>query len=236
MVARDMPSVTVVANEAATGVGDQRTCRLVDVPHPLLTLLLDAADGRFRTADGGVTVLEPLPNGLECSVAFTGHAVIATALSSSSIKAWGADGFGGSLAPEFLVRMAGRDGEIGVLDATLAGRGIGGTPRLARREASDHPRVQHALALRDQVMVFGDERGLVTLSEGLAGRRELSIELDGEFGVGRGRALLADALTLVPEGEPVFAAVSPGNARSLRAFLAVGFMPIGSEVIVRPRR
>ena len=41
-----------------------------------------------------------------------------------------------------------------------------------------------------------------------------------------------DALSLVPAGEPVFAAVSPGNARSLRAFLAVGFYPIrhGGEV------
>jgi hypothetical protein len=29
----------------------------------------------------------------------------------------------------------------------------------------------------------------------------------------------------------VFAAVAPGNARSLRAFLAEGFVPLGSEVI-----
>jgi RimJ/RimL family protein N-acetyltransferase len=34
--------------------------------------------------------------------------------------------------------------------------------------------------------------------------------------------------------EPVFAAVSPGNARSLRALLACGFTPIGSEVLLRP--
>jgi hypothetical protein len=30
----------------------------------------------------------------------------------------------------------------------------------------------------------------------------------------------------------VFAAVSPGNARSLRSFLAAGFVPIGGEVII----
>jgi hypothetical protein len=32
----------------------------------------------------------------------------------------------------------------------------------------------------------------------------------------------------------VFAAVAPGNARSLRAFLSEGFVPVGSEVIVQP--
>lgn len=28
--------------------------------------------------------------------------------------------------------------------------------------------------------------------------------------------------------------VSPGNARSLRAFLAAGFVPVGSEVLLSP--
>jgi hypothetical protein len=32
----------------------------------------------------------------------------------------------------------------------------------------------------------------------------------------------------------VWAQVSPGNAQSLRAFLACGFVPIGSEVLIRP--
>lgn len=45
-----------------------------------------------------------------------------------------------------------------------------------------------------------------------------------------------DERGLVPAGEPVFAAVAPGNARSLRTFLATGFVPIGSEVILRPAR
>ena len=76
----------------------------------------------------------------------------------------------------------------------------------------------------------------MTLSRGLKGG-ELSIEAapDGQ-GRGFGRSLLADALSVVPAGEPVFAAVSPGNARSLRAFLAVGFTPIGCEVLIHPAR
>jgi hypothetical protein len=72
--------------------------------------------------------------------------------------------------------------------------------------------------------------GLVTVACGLAGRTELSVE---RTGAGEGRALIRDALGLVAADEPVFAAVAPGNARSLRAFLAAGFVPLGSEVLMR---
>ncbi|MFI5662628.1 hypothetical protein [Streptomyces sp. NPDC051684] len=208
-------------------------------PHPLLTYFIDAADRRFPPVDGRVTVLPPLPGGLECSVAFTGHAVVATALPSRAVHAQGPDGFGESLSADFLRHLAGPTGWIGVTDATLTARGTGGPPRLAElTDADDHPRVRHARWLRTNVQVYGDERGLVTLADGLAGRRELSIELHRtqDSGRGHGRSLLCDALSLVPEGEPVFAAVSPGNARSLRAFLTCGFTPIGSEVLLRPER
>ncbi|GGS26976.1 N-acetyltransferase [Streptomyces humidus] len=221
---------------------DGLTCRPARPPaHPLLGRLLDAAEGRFPPADGAVTVLPSLPGGLECSVAFTGHAVVATALSAARVRAHRPDGFGGSVSPDFLRALAGPGGWIGDVDATLVGRGVGGPARLGRLVGSDdHPRVRYARELRSDVRVFGDDRGLVTLAAGLAGRTELSIELhrpeDSGGGCGRGRSLLGDALTLVPGGEPVFAAVAPGNARSLRAFLAAGFAPIGSEVLVRPDR
>lgn len=208
-------------------------------PHPLLTLFMDAADGCFPPVDGRVTVLPPLPGGLECSVAFTGHAVVATALTDQAVHAQGPDGFGESLSADFLRHLAGPAGWIGVIDATLTARGAGGPPRLAElTDADGHPRVRYARSLRTDVEVHGDERGIVTLSDGLAGRRELSIELHRtqDSGRGYGRSLLSDALTLVPQGEPVFAAVSPGNARSLRTFLACGFTPIGSEVLLRPKR
>jgi GNAT superfamily N-acetyltransferase len=122
------------------------------------------------------------------------------------------------------------------------GRGEPGTNLghevLARRhDLDEHPRVRLARGQRQGVEVYGDERGLVTLSNGLAGRRELSIEVASEEqGRGHGRALLGDALGLVLAGEPVFAAVAAGNARSLRAFLALGFVAVGCEVLLRPRR
>lgn len=212
---------------------------IVGESHPLLTFFMDAAGGCFPPVDGRVTVLPPLPGGLECSVAFTGHAVVATALTDQAVYAQRPDGFGASLSPDFLRYLAGPTGWIDVTDATLTARGVGGPPRLeVLTEADDHPRVVRARRLRTNVQVHGDERGLITLADGLAGRRELSIELHHAQGGGRGRgrSLLADALSLVPAGEPVFAAVSPGNARSLRAFLACGFTPIGSEVLLRPER
>jgi len=215
------------------------------MPHPLLELLHAAADGRFPPVDGGVTVVPPLGNGLECSYAFTGHAVVATALPAAEVLARGPDGYGGSMAPDFLRWLAGPDGWLDALDATLfaRGRGAGGRALPARPDLADHPRAVWARNVRTRVEVYGDERGLVTLGRGLAGRCELSVEVDpgdggagGGPGTGRGRGLLADALHLVPAGDPVFAAVAPGNARSLRAFLATGFTPVGSEVLYRPAR
>ena len=73
---------------------------------------------------------------------------------------------------------------------------------------------------------------VVVLGRGLAGRREVSLEIDeAARGRGLGRRLLLGARSLIPEGDVVFAQVAPGNAASLRAFLAAGFRPIGSEVL-----
>ena len=182
--------------------------------------------------------MPPLPGGLEAVVSFTGHAVLATALTPAVLDDLAPDGFGAALDPAVLQRLAGARGSVGVLDATLVGRGLGGGDLPARVDLHDHPRVRHALGLRQDVRVHGDERGLVTLAQGLAGRLEVSVEVDTDTqsGVGAGRGLVLDALRLVPAGEPVFAAVSPGNARSLRLFLALGFQPVGSEVLIRPDR
>jgi hypothetical protein len=203
----------------------------------LLDLFLAAASGAFPPVDGTVQVVPALAKGLEASIAFTGHAVIATALPPALVLAQGIDAFGGSLAPGFLSWLGGKTGVIGSLDATLVARGKG-RPALPRRfDLDDHPRVQHARHERSEVEVYGDERGLVTVARGLGGRRELSIEVtSGAQGRGLGRTLLRDALGQVPAGEPVFAAVAAGNARSLRAFLSVGFTPLGCEVVLLPGR
>lgn len=205
--------------------------------HPLRDLLYDAIEGRFPPVDGGVTVLPELAPGRECSFAFTGHAVVATALPPAEVHARKPGGFGGSVLPDFLRWLAGPTGDVHVTDVTLFAHGTGGNRLPERPDLIGHPRVRFALGFRDDVRVFGDDRGVITLSRGLAGRPELSIEA-AETGQGRGwgRSLLVDALSLVPDGEPVFAAVSPGNARSLRMFLGLGFTPIGSETVILPVR
>ncbi|WP_344649482.1 hypothetical protein [Cryptosporangium japonicum] len=208
-------------------------------PHPLLRYFLDAADGRFPDDDGTVTTVPALDGGRECAVAFTGHAVVATALSAAQVAAEKPDGFGRSMSPDFLRFLAGPAGDVGDLDVTVVARGRGGAAALPKlTDADDHPRVAFARERRSNVRVYGDERGLVTLAEGIAGRLEMSIELHHQTarGRGNGRSLIREALSLVPRDEAVFAGVSPGNARSLRSFLAVGFVPVGSEVLIRPAR
>lgn len=202
--------------------------------HPVLSVLLRAARNEFPPVDGGITVLPPLHRGLEAVLAFTGHSLVATARSPEAVLAQGPDGYGSSLAPDFLRWLAGPTGSIGVIDATLVAFGTGGGTLPRRLDADDHPRVCHAREIREDVVVHGDDRGLITLGHGIGGRREMSVEVDRRAGPGHGRPLIEAALALTPSGEPLFAAVAPGNARSLRAFLAAGFVPIGSEVIIQP--
>lgn len=126
--------------------------------------------------------------------------------------------YGGATDPGTQLVLA-RGGTVGVLDVTLVREGAGGQPVLpVRHDLDNHPRVRHARAVRRDVVVRGDERGLVTFATGLAGRRELNVQAV-RLGTGEGRSLVRDAL--VGETGPVFAAVSPGNARSLRTFLGL---------------
>jgi hypothetical protein len=166
-------------------------CGVSSAQHPLLDLYLSCAKGRFPAVDGALRVLPALDAGLEASTAFTGHAVVCTALEPRAVHARGVDAFGGSLAPPFLCWLAGESGSIGSLDVTLVGRGRGQGRLPRRHDLEEHPRVRLARGQRHDVEVYGDERGLVTLSNGLAGRRELSIEVvNAEQGRGLGRALL----------------------------------------------
>jgi hypothetical protein len=192
---------------------------------PLLEVLLAAAAGEFPPADGQAIFLPRLPNGLSAVVSLTGRVYLAT-----DRRIPGLEGYGSALHPDVLRALAEPNGEVGTLDVTTVSHGLGGGTLPARHDLMDHPRVRLALGLRDQVRVYGDERGLVTVAIGLAGRTEISVEAAR---IGEGCGLIREALRLVPPGEPVFAAIAPGNAQSLRAFLAEGFVPLGSEVIIR---
>jgi hypothetical protein len=171
-------------------------------------------------------------------VELTGHGYVLGQVSAPALDALGADGFGGVSHPDVLRFLAGPDGWIGCHDAVLACRtGTSGVPPLAvRDDLTGHPRVRRARSHRVDVIVLGDETGLAVTGRGLAGRLEVAVELldPAKAGSGTGRRLIQGALAAMAPGEWCFAQVSPGNAASLRAFLASGFTPIGSEVLIHP--
>jgi len=172
----------------------------------LRQLLLDIAHGVFPPADGDIRVLPP-EGSLHGVLAFTAHSIVVTDLSPRLV----------------LERLP--SGDLADLELVV------------RQDLEEHPRVQRARRLRRDVSVYSDAkgRGLVTIRRGLAGRLELSFEVDDAHQrQGLGRRLVAAALCVAPAGEPVFAQVASGNAQSLRSLLAVGFRPIGSEVLFEP--
>jgi GNAT superfamily N-acetyltransferase len=205
--------------------------------HPLEVMIRDAAAGRFPPVDGLVEVVPPWLDGVEAVVSFTGHAVVATRLPLAALVDAGADGFGGAVSIPVLTLLAGPGGVVDVVDALLVAPGTGGGTLPARPDLESHPRIGFARAWRSDLRVHGDDRGVVAIARGVGGLLEVSFEVDADRrGAGRGRQLLAEALALAPVGEPVLAAVAPGNAASLRAALAAGFTPIGAVQLVRPAR
>jgi len=209
----------------------------------LAELLANAAEGRFPPADGAIELL-PAPAGRsDAVVAFTAHNVVACGLPADEVRALlpGEDPYSDPLSAVFLHRLGERLGSRpGVVDAVLAvpapERSARSDLRLEPADEREHRRVARSLRYRDDVCVYAADGGVLTIGRGLAGRVEVSIEVEPELRARRlGRALATAALALAPAGEPVFAQVSPGNAASLRAFLAAGYRPIGSEVLfLRP--
>jgi hypothetical protein len=203
--------------------------------HLIAHLLAEAARGRFPAADGSVELVPPWLRGIEGVVSFTGRAYVATERSAAEVFAHRPDGFGGAVDPRFVAWLAGPAGWCDCLDAVLVAFGTGAGAPPARPELVDHPRARHARLVRADVSVYGDERGLITLGTGLGGLPEIGVEAaDDAHDQAQGRSLINDARGLVDAGVPVLAAVAPGNARALRAFLAAGFMPVGSVQLVRP--
>jgi hypothetical protein len=214
--------------------------------HPLAALIADAAAGRFPAADGGWRRVPPWRPGLEGIVAFTGHAVLALApdITDKRLAALGVTGFGGAHDPRVIAALAGLVGWIDSLDVLLIGRGTGAGQVGARSRLAERPdlavrhRALFAARIRDLPRVLGypdrQRSAVVVFSKGLAGLTEVGFELEPEHrGVGGGAALIRDALSTIPPGQLVLAAVAPGNAASLRAALAAGFSPLGSMQLFR---
>lgn len=203
----------------------------------VLDVLEEAARGRFPSADGTVEVLPPPPGPAMAVLALTAHYLIATAAPEAWVHQHLPSGdLLAPTSPRFLTALAEklkrRDDGVDVL---LAGEGLGGGSTLSEITGDEHPRVTRAKDHREQVRVFTDPTGAarLILGRGLALRAEVAIEVAPESrGRGVGARTLTEARRLVGPGQPVFAQIAPGNAASLRAFLAAGFRPIGSEVLL----
>jgi hypothetical protein len=214
--------------------------------HPLAQLITDAVDGRFPPVDGGWRRVPVWRPDVEAVVAFTGHAVLAVdhEVTDARLTALGVDGYGGANHPRVLLEVAGPDGWIDSLDAVLARRVEGARdvpPLIDRPDLGDHPRAHFARALRDDVRVLGPADGsngaVATISRGIGGLTEISVELDDAGrGRGGGAALVGSTVAAVSGADVVVAAVAPGNAASLRAFLRAGFVVVGSVQMIRPNR
>jgi hypothetical protein len=209
--------------------------------HLIAQVLSNAARGQFPDVDGAWQRADPWHEGVEGVVALTGHALIAVAddIPDGRIDALGANGFGGASNPRLVAGLAG-DGWIDALDVVLVASGLGGEPLLVpRSDLRNHPRAEHATAVRRGVITFGyaaaDDHTLVTLATGLGGLPELGIEVDPTKGHS-GSDVVRDALTLVARDDVVVAACAPGNARALRAALTAGFDPVASVQLWRPQR
>lgn len=200
-------------------------------------LLTEVASGRFLPADGGVTVV-PQPSTRDCGVLnFTAHAVIFTDADHDWVRRQLPPGdLAAPVSAAFLQKLAiATNRRAGSLDVLCCARSLDGPPplKLVPQPESAHSRVLRALKYRDEVRTWRADGGIVLIGRGVAGRLETAVEVDVDRrGHGLGRDLAIAARHLVPEGTVVWAQVAPGNAASVRAFLAAGFTPVGAEVLL----
>ncbi|MFE9095346.1 GNAT family N-acetyltransferase [Streptomyces sp. NPDC007264] len=203
----------------------------------LRDILDAAARGLFLPADGATTVVRqhsPRDAGV---IAFTAHSVVFTDEDPRWVRdtlgSVGCDALAATMNPRFLEAFMRRTGRThDTIDLLAVAAPLPGDPPLALTAADDpgHDRVARARRRRDAVRVWAADGGVLVLGRGVAGRLEVAVEVDeAARHRGLGRALASAARHLA--GEPVWAQVAPGNARSLRAFLAAGYVPVGSEAL-----
>jgi GNAT superfamily N-acetyltransferase len=206
----------------------------------VIELLHHAARGRFPPEDGRTEVIGAVAGAPAAVLSFTAHHVVAADVPAEEVLARvDPQDLKGPLAPAVLAWLAERTGLVaGSLDVVLAWvperAGAGAAP-VREVEPAGHPRVERARRWRRELRVFEGEGGMVVLGRGLAGRLELSVEVDRELrDRGVARRLVAGALAAAAPAEPVFAQVAAANAASLRALQPAGFAAVGAEVLFGP--
>jgi GNAT superfamily N-acetyltransferase len=207
----------------------------------LAGILDGIARGEFPPNDMGMTHV-PQPSARDAAVlATTGHVIVAADIGAQ----WLAERYphgqpGEAFNPPFLGALGTATGRrVNNIDIMLIAAPRPGPPALLLSAVHDHshPRVRRASRYRNDVTVFTCQGGVLAIGRGLAGRWEVGLEVDPAYrGKGLGRAMAAAAAHLSPDGAPMWAQVAPGNAASLRAFLAAGYLPVGQEALLVTHR
>jgi len=199
-------------------------------------VLAAAAAGLPPPPDGTVTVVPRAAGGAMAGVVgFTAHHVIAADVDPDWVRSVLPPGsLSAPMSARFLAALADRVGaEPGAYDVVLVAppRAVP-LPQLTAVDAADSARLRRAERYRFDVRAWTVPGAILIVGRGLAGRWEVSLEVDpAHRGRGTGRALVAAAPGLVPPGEPLWAQVSPGNVASLRMFLSAGYRPVAAEVL-----
>lgn len=200
--------------------------------------------GRFPDRAAALTVLRSPASSRDHGVfAFTGHNVVAADIDPAWVRSRVPTGdVSAPMSVAFLAGLAAATGRrVPIIDAVLTAPACPQAADGWLREVtdSDHPRVRRARRHREDIRVWttvDDQRsGVVVLGRGVGGRLEMAFEVEpAARGRGLGRTLVRAARQLAPAGSTVWAQVSSGNAASVRALLAGGFVPVGSEALLTP--
>ena len=206
--------------------------------HRLTELFDRLARDIYPPRDGAVEIVDSPPGKTDAVVAFTAHHVVAGSVDADLLRNQleGGD-LETAMSPAFLTWFGGQLGsEPSAMRVVMVakGTGEGSTDLILRDDLSGHLGVADQLVNRENIQLYSDGYGqsVLILGDGLAGRRELSVQVPAsQRRAGTGRRLVRSAIALTPRGAPLFAQVSAGNAASLRAFYNAGFRPIGAEVL-----
>lgn len=194
------------------------------------------AGGRLPTEPWYQVVASP---GTHAILAFPGHSVIVTDLAPQ----WVAhllpeEDLSAPLNPPFLRALELEKGlRVNNIDIVMLGERLFGSPEVDLSVIQDlnHPRVLRAKRYRKEVTVYQAEGGILIIGRGVGGRWEAAVEVDEQArGKGLGRTLALAARHLIPQERPTWAQIAPGNASSVRAFLAAGYVPVGAEALLVP--
>jgi ribosomal protein S18 acetylase RimI-like enzyme len=202
-------------------------------------LLVRVERGAWPPADPWLSLM-PAPSPTTAAVvSFAGHVAVAADLDPEWVRGHLPDGdLSAPLNPPFLRTCEQRLGRrVNSVDGLFLASRRTGPAGLRLREVADldHPRVRRARRYRPQVRIWTVAGGVLLVGRGLAGRWEAAIEVDPAYrGRGLGRSLAEAARHLVPADRPIWAQVAPGNAASVRAFLAAGYRPVGAEALLVP--